>query len=132
LDDQPAPVEAVIGHNDSLALCALRALQAIRKRVPQDIAVIGFDNTAEGQAVTPPLTTIQPSYHDMGQHAVEMLLTCLKGTAVPEQVVLPGKLVVRESCECLAPIVDHAAVKRRQGDRAQDGKILREFAQSNQ
>ena len=88
LDEQEAAVEAVVGHNDSVALCALRALQSRGKRVPQDVAVVGFgfDDNAEIRAITPSLTTVNPLLYEMGQKAVEMLLTWIDGEELPERV----------------------------------------------
>jgi PAS domain S-box-containing protein len=113
LDEQVAAVEAVVGHNDSVALCALRALQSRGKRVPQDMAVagFGFDDNAEIRAITPSLTTVNPLLYEMGQKTVEMLLARIDGKEVPKQVILSGRVVVRESCGCASPLIKQAAAE---------------------
>jgi PAS domain S-box-containing protein len=97
---------AVVGVSDMQALLAMQTLRAQGMRVPEDVAVVGFDNYAEARAIMPPLTTVQPSFYEIGQKAVEMALALITGEQVPEQVTLPGRLVVRESCGCsLAPVL---------------------------
>ncbi|MBN1993235.1 MAG: substrate-binding domain-containing protein [Anaerolineae bacterium] len=93
--------EAVATSDDDFALGVLRALQAHGVRVPEQVAVTGFDDVAESWTVTPPLTTVSPPFHEMGYRAVEMLLALLAGEAVPDQVILPCKLTVRQSCGCM-------------------------------
>jgi len=97
---------AVVGVSDMQALLAMQTLRAQGMRIPEDVAVVGFDNYAEARAVMPPLTTVQPSFYEIGQKAVEIALALITGEQVPEQVTLPGRLVVRESCGCsLAPVL---------------------------
>jgi DNA-binding LacI/PurR family transcriptional regulator/signal transduction histidine kinase len=99
-------INAVVGASDVLALLAMQTLRAQEMRIPEDVAVVGFDNIAEARAVMPPLTTIRPAFYEMGQKAVETVLALIAGEQVPEQVILPGRLVVRESCGCsLAPVL---------------------------
>ena len=102
-------VEAVAAASDNLALTMLKALQQRGIRAPDDVAVIGFGNREGGKVITPPLTTVQPSFYEMGRQAVEMLLARLRGEQVPARRTLAMKLVVRQSCGCLEPIVAGAA-----------------------
>jgi len=101
--------EALATSDDFFALPALKALQAQEIRVPEQVAIVGFDDVAESWAITPPLTTVRPPFHEMGYRAVEMLLALLAGEEVPEQVTLPCKLVIRQSCGCMAAGVVQAA-----------------------
>lgn len=107
-------LDAVVGCNDIAALPALRALQEQGIRVPEDMAVVGFGNMAPGRTVTPSLTTVRPPFYEMGRQMVETLLAMIDGEQVPEQMVLSGTLIVRESCGCLSPAV--AAVTMRGTD----------------
>lgn len=105
-----ADFEAVVAVDDATAIGAMEALRARGIRVPGDVAVVGFDDTEEAKAVTPPLTTVRQPIYEQGQQATEMLLALLEGKQVPERVMLPTELVVRQSCGCLATSVVQAAV----------------------
>ncbi|GAC1405633.1 MAG: LacI family DNA-binding transcriptional regulator [Chloroflexota bacterium] len=96
LDDPP---DAVFCFNDLLALRAIRALHDTQYRVPDDVAVIGFDDLEEGLYATPSLTTIAPSKEEIGQLAVSLLIDRIQGvrTGRPETVEASYRLVVRES-----------------------------------
>jgi DNA-binding LacI/PurR family transcriptional regulator/anti-anti-sigma regulatory factor len=111
LDQRRASFEAVVAANDVSAFGALEALRARGIHVPDDIAVVGFDDTEESAHSIPPLTTAQQSYVEMGKQATMMLLAQLQGDEVPEHVVVPSKLVVRQSCGCMSSQVVQAAVE---------------------
>lgn len=93
------PPDAVFCFNDLLALGAMRALYEAGCRIPDDIAVIGFDDLEEGFFATPSLTTISPNKQEIGQFAVTLLLERIKGvrTGPPTRVEPSFRLVVRES-----------------------------------
>lgn len=96
---QNRPFTAVAAANDLMAIGAMEALRHAGKRVPDDVAVVGFDDITFASLVSPALTTVaQPKYR-MGQLAMDRLLELMDGSdAGPRQTVLPPKLVVRESC----------------------------------
>jgi DNA-binding LacI/PurR family transcriptional regulator/anti-anti-sigma regulatory factor len=109
LDERKVDFEAVVAANDEMALGVLEALQARGLRVPDDIAVVGFDDIWEANAITPALTTVRQPVYELGKQAVDTLLALLRGKKVPAQVTLPTELVVRQSCGCLNPAVMQAA-----------------------
>jgi len=94
--------DAVLASNDLMALGALAELQARGVRVPEQMPVVGFDDTKDASVVTPPLTTVRQPLEEVGRRAVQLLLDHLSGPGGSEQVILPTELVVRESCGCLA------------------------------
>ncbi len=97
----PAHPTAVFIASDTMALGSLRALQEAGLRVPEDIAVIGFDDLPPAAQAHPPLTTVHQPVELLGRMSVEMLLNIINSkhkVQSPEQVVLPCKLVVRASC----------------------------------
>lgn len=102
--------EALVAANDWLALDAMRKLQARGFRIPADVAIVGFNDNSEGRGVAPPLTSVALPFYEQGQRASEMLLAMLAGGQSPEQVVLPARLVVRQSCGCMSEAVTQAAV----------------------
>lgn len=91
--------DAIFAFNDDMALGIMNWLRQRGVRVPEDVAVVGFDGVAEGEWVG--LTTVQTPMYDMGVLAMQMLVDRLSGSANAEkarQVVLKGQLVVRNSC----------------------------------
>ncbi len=112
LEKRKLHFEAIVAANDYMALDAVQALQRRGIRVPEDIAVVGFDEQKETGVVTPPLTTAQLREHELGQRAVGLLLDMLEGKNIPERVILPTQLVVRQSCGCPSSVVKQAVVGR--------------------
>lgn len=110
LDKRKVDFEAIVAANDNMALSALAALQARGVRVPDDVAVVGFNDQEGSGYVMPPLTTVSLPIQEQGRQAAEMVLALLAGEEIPEQVVLPAKVVVRQSCGCADPGVMRAAV----------------------
>lgn len=96
-DDPPT---AVIAVNDSVALGALEALIACGRRVPEDVALAGFDGVRLAASPLINLTTVDQHIERMGQRAVRVLLRQLnRPTYVPTKEVLPTKLLIRGSTE---------------------------------
>lgn len=89
--------DAVFCFNDTLAIGALRALRERGLRVPQDVAVVGFDDIEEGQFSSPPLTSIRPDKDAIARLAVERLLALVGQREAGEEVQVPFSLTVRES-----------------------------------
>jgi len=90
---------AIFAANDLMALGALRSITDAGLTVPDDVAIIGFDDSPAGQLASPPLTTVRQHVHRLGTTAVEMLLDILDtGSDAPHRVILPTELVIRASC----------------------------------
>lgn len=90
--------DAVIGVNDALAVGAMRALRDAGLRVPEDVAVTGFDDTEEGAFLVPSLTSVSPEAAGMAAHAVRLLIERIDGHAGPPRTVYTGaQLVARAS-----------------------------------
>jgi signal transduction histidine kinase/DNA-binding LacI/PurR family transcriptional regulator len=103
-------LEALVGHDDGTSRWVLKTLQARGFHVPTDVAVASFDDVRFAQHLWPPLTTARQPFYDLGWRGAEMLLALLRGEEVPERVVLPMKVVVRQSCGCIDHMVAAAAV----------------------
>ena len=89
-------LDAVVAANDNMAAGALRVLRDAGRRVPGDVAVVGFDDSPIAVQTDPTLTTIHQPVQALGREAARMLTELLDG-AEPESFVLPTKIVVRES-----------------------------------
>lgn len=121
LDERKLRFQAVVAANDRMAFGALEALQQRGVRVPDDVAVTGFDDLREAQSMGVPLTTVRQSYYTAGKHALQALLKRIQGDTFQKQVVTPTQLLVRWSCGCLPENVRQAAVAMR--DVARTGKL---------
>jgi PAS domain S-box-containing protein len=102
--------EAIVAASDHLLLGALEVLREREIQVPGDVAAVGFNDILDGRVNIPPLTTgIRPSVQ-VGYQAVETLLALIEGAQVPAKTVVPSGLVIRQSCGCLGPAMEQAAV----------------------
>ena len=90
------PPTAIFATCDILAAGVLRALYRAGKRVPEDISVVGFDDTL-APYLSPELTTVGQPLADLGKHAFEMALAAIEHGDHPTELVLPSALTVRQS-----------------------------------
>ena len=102
--------EAIVASNDAIALNVLSDLQNRGVRVPADVAVSGFDGDSRASCATPPLTTMELPAYEIGRQAAEIVLAQLAGEPAPQRTLVPTKMMIRQSCGCMAPAVAEAAV----------------------
>jgi DNA-binding LacI/PurR family transcriptional regulator len=95
------PFTALFGADDDCALGAMRALQQWGKTIPQDVAIVGFNDLPEAYMSRPSLTTIRPYLRDLGEQAARTLLDLLDGKPVKNLVTMPVELIRRKSCGCI-------------------------------
>jgi DNA-binding LacI/PurR family transcriptional regulator len=97
--DLADPPDAVFCYSDLVALGAIHTLTRRGLRVPEDVAVIGYDDIEDGRYANPPVTTISPDKAMIAETAVERLILRITGTApVPGlELRAPHRLVVRAS-----------------------------------
>jgi len=96
LDDDPK-LDAVFVASDLMAHGALRALHEAGRRVPDDVAVVGFDDIEMARYTEPPLTTVRQPIQQIGRELARHLLRQVAGEDVDPVVLLPTELVIRES-----------------------------------
>ena len=89
---------AVFCANDAMAVGAISALRAAGLRVPDDVAVAGFDDIPIGRYLSPSLSSVRADVNRLGARAVELLCHAIAGDAAPAQELLDTRLVVRRSC----------------------------------
>ncbi|RAJ43543.1 LacI family transcriptional regulator [Kitasatospora sp. SolWspMP-SS2h] len=95
LDAHPE-LDAVFAASDGMAIGALRELRRRGRRVPEDVAVIGFDDLASARLTNPPLTTVHQPVRALGHEMARMLVGAIDGQD-PSPLILPTRLTVRES-----------------------------------
>lgn len=94
-----AEFDAIFAGDDGAAFGAIQAIKRAGLRVPEDIAVIGFDDGRYAAYVSPPLTTVRVPFEQVGREAVKRLIQLVReGSA--ELTVLPTQVVIRRSCGC--------------------------------
>src|SRR5699024_6544242 len=94
--DMSPDVDGLFTANDHLALGFMSHAHRVGLRIPDDVAVVGFDDTSGSDAYAPPLTTIRQRFPEVGQLAVQRISEMLQGRPA-EHIVLQPELVVRES-----------------------------------
>jgi DNA-binding LacI/PurR family transcriptional regulator len=84
-----------------MAIGVLRSLTAVGIRVPEQVAVVGFDDIYPGELCEPPLTTVHQPMGTLGERACDRLLERIATPGLPPRVeLLPTELVLRQSCGC--------------------------------
>ena len=93
----PNPPDAILAMNDTLAFAAMKEIKNNNLRIPQDIALIGYTDDTHSNYVEPALTAIAHNTYEMGTTACRLLLKQIQEGGIPEQVVVPTLLKVRNS-----------------------------------
>ncbi|WP_062213408.1 LacI family DNA-binding transcriptional regulator [Streptomyces sp. NBRC 109706] len=97
LDRHPA-LDAVLAASDVMAAGALAELRARGRRVPDDVALVGFDDSIVARHTDPPLTSVRQRVEELGRTIAELLLMEIREPGrAPRRTVLPTELVIRES-----------------------------------
>ena len=105
----PHKPEAVFAASDAMAVGALRALRESGLKVPQDIALMGFDGLPASENSVPALTTIRQPVTETGKRAVHLLNDLVTGVATaPIVEIMPVELVVRDSCGAMRAVTGAA------------------------
>ncbi|GLY06064.1 MULTISPECIES: LacI family DNA-binding transcriptional regulator [Actinoplanes] len=96
--DSGLAFDAVFCHNDLSAFGAVQAIQDSGRRVPEDVAVVGFDDIPMAAHSQPPLTTVHQPMREMGEAAARTLLAHFEGAALPNRpTIIPATFTVRAS-----------------------------------
>lgn len=99
--DQPRRPSALVCANDEIAIGACQAAAALGARIPDDVAVTGWDDILAARLLRPALTTVRQPMHALGAEACSLLIARIEdGDAVAQDVYLESEMQVRESCGC--------------------------------
>lgn len=91
---------AVVVGNDQMAFGMMKVLISAGVKVPQEVAITGFDDLPVARYLHPGLTTVRQPMRELGAQSIQLLLTRLGGSTSPQSVVLPTELILRKSCGC--------------------------------
>ena len=116
VDDRKARFDAIVAASDEMAIGAVRELLARGIRVPEEVAVVGFDDVEAAQFCFPPLTTVRQPLYEQGRIATEMLLGELRGEPTSERMLLHTRLVTRRSCGCGPDSASYPNIELQSGD----------------
>jgi DNA-binding LacI/PurR family transcriptional regulator len=92
--------DAVFGGDDDAATGAIMALRAAGRRIPEDVAVVGFDDVPYARLIEPPLTTVHAPIQDAGWRAARQLISLIQTGKSERMTCLSTEVVIRRSCGC--------------------------------
>jgi DNA-binding LacI/PurR family transcriptional regulator len=116
LDELPS---AIFVANDLMALGAIRAIQDAGLHIPDDIAIVGYDNREFARIFRPRITTVSMPVYEMGRAAAELLVKRIEeGPRDADEIKVQGRLFIRETCgadesQRTSESVDLATISRR-------------------
>jgi DNA-binding LacI/PurR family transcriptional regulator len=106
LESKPE-ITAMFVSNNMMSLGALTAIHHRKLRIPEDVAVVGFDDMPWSVSLNPPLTAVAQPTMEIGTRAAELLLERIATPDLPARVeTLKTELKVRQSCGAFAPYID--------------------------
>jgi DNA-binding LacI/PurR family transcriptional regulator len=92
--------DAVFGGDDDAATGAIMVLRAAGRRIPEDVAVVGFDDVPYARLIEPPLTTVRAPIQEAGLQAARQLISLIQTGRADRMTRLPTQVVIRRSCGC--------------------------------
>jgi LacI family transcriptional regulator len=92
--------DAIVAGDDDSAIGALHALKLAGRRVPDEVAVTGFDDLPVARYISPALTTVRAPIEQIGREAVRKLTGLIRGQPAGGRALMRTELVIRESCGC--------------------------------
>jgi DNA-binding LacI/PurR family transcriptional regulator len=92
--------DAVFSGDDDASIGVYRALKQAGRLIPDDVAVVGFDDVEFARFISPPLTTVRAPIEEVGRESVRQLLRILNGEPAESLVLKRTELVIRQSCGC--------------------------------
>jgi DNA-binding LacI/PurR family transcriptional regulator len=102
------PFDAVFAGDDDSAIGAMRALKLSGRVIPQDVAVVGFDDVPFARYLSPALTTVRAPIEEIGREAVRQLVRLMHGEPAQTLTLMRTELVIRESCGCQLATSDNS------------------------
>ncbi|MBN1412859.1 MAG: diguanylate cyclase [Spirochaetales bacterium] len=118
LDERKVEIDGIFASNDNMARGAIFELISRDIRVPEDIAVVGFDDLEFCQTLNPTITTIVQPMDGLCLKAVQTLAAVIQGKKVPQVTTYPTELRIRHSCGCPNPV---PGLTRSQGEKDTSG-----------
>jgi DNA-binding LacI/PurR family transcriptional regulator len=93
-------MEVIVAFDDTSAIGAMAALRDAEIQVPDQVAVVGFDDIRLARYLDPPLTTVRVPIQQAAQTAVQQLVRLIETGEAETEILLPTELIIRRSCGC--------------------------------
>ena len=103
---------AIFAGDDDSAIGAMRAIKMRGRLIPQDVAVVGFDDVPFARYLSPALTTVRAPIEEIGREAVRQLTRLMNGEQAQTLTLMRTELVIRESCGCGLVVIESEAPLR--------------------
>jgi DNA-binding LacI/PurR family transcriptional regulator len=103
--------DAVFAGDDDASIGVYRALKAAGRLIPQDVAVVGFDDVQFARYLSPALTTVRAPIEEVGREAVRQLVKLINGEQAQALTLMRTELVIRESCGCTPTFHDSIQIQ---------------------
>ncbi len=100
IDRTEGNIDAILCHNDLIAIPTISLLQKRGIRVPEDIFVTGYDGISISRINNPPITSVKYPHEKMGKVSMETILKIIDGQSISFNINLEGTFVIRDSCGC--------------------------------
>ena len=97
LQESGVKFDAVLASEDSLAIGALKYAKAAGLRIPEDVSVVGYNNSTFCNFCEPELTSVDNKLKAICDHIVETMMGVLEGKEMPQKTVFTGEMVIRQS-----------------------------------
>ncbi|MBN2545965.1 MAG: substrate-binding domain-containing protein [Spirochaetes bacterium] len=104
-------IEAIITVSDLIAQKLIIEIKNLGFKVPNDVAVVGFNNQLDSVRSVPPITTLDPHFFKMGYLSVSILNSMFEKTIPQNKILMPCELIIRQSCGCFENLIIKAEIK---------------------
>lgn len=99
-DERKLDIDAIVAANDGMALGAMEELGRRGIHIPEDVALLGFDDVEEARHARPPLSTVRQPFREHARRAFELVIDQLEGKAVSQRTLIESQTILRRSCGC--------------------------------
>ncbi len=100
LDQKSVVFDAIFTGDDDAGIGALTVIQEYGLNIPEDVSIVGFDDSRLSPYLNPPLTTVRAPTEEVGRQAASMLFSLIKEQPVSQKALLPTEIIIRRSCGC--------------------------------
>ncbi len=108
--------DAIFAGDDDSAIGAMRALKLAGRSIPEDMAVVGFDDVPFARYLSPALTTVRAPIEEIGREAVRQLARLMNGQPAQALTLMRTELVIRESCGCQPSLLTSTGGEEQQNE----------------
>ena len=112
-----ADFDAIFTTDGRQAVAVVNELHRLGIHVPDDVAIIGFDERDESRLTSPPLTTVNKPFAEIGKQLIELAIDAANGKIIPEEKHNLTQIIIRQSCGCVDPAILQASLDKTQASQ---------------